>query len=273
MMPTASHRILIDFFENDLPFTPTPGQVEQFERDLALVSPYLMKAALKEAAAGTAFQQGAFAEKRAAIFRIYYRKVAEHSQLFPIFHTFETAFRSIVAVKLETLYGMADWWAPIVARLRAGGEARTIGTINNVNISRDAAHRIGHIIIAIEGENLGRGRLVGINDGYAFAELCDLTHICDLIVEHWSIFAPLYSGAPRVVTRTEFSAKFRKVRDARNAVYHHKSVAQMAGVVSAAEELLERLHCSLQFSYQKISEASLTAPAFSVAQVGQHNLW
>lgn len=272
-MPSASHRVLIDFFEKDLPFTPTAGQVEQFERDLALVSPYLMKAALKEAAAGAAFQQGNFSEKRAAIFRIYYRKVAEHAQLFPIFHTFETSFRSIVAVELESHYGIANWWNPIIARLRAGDAARTIGTINGVNISRDAAHRIGQIMYAIEGDNLSRGRLIGINDGYAFAELCDLTHICDLIVEHWGIFAAHYSGSPRIVTRGEFTAKFKKVRDARNAIYHHKSLAQMAGVVSAAEELLERLRCSLRFSYQKISQATIADPTFSIAQNGQHNLW
>jgi hypothetical protein len=102
-MPTASHRVLLDFFQNHLPFTPTPGQIDQFERDLALVSPNLMRAALKEAHAGRAVQQGSFAQRRAAIFRIYYRKVAEHAQLFPIFHTFETAFRSTVAVELEAL--------------------------------------------------------------------------------------------------------------------------------------------------------------------------
>jgi hypothetical protein len=59
-------------------------------------------------------------EWQPAIFRVYNRKVAEHAQLFPIFHTFETAFRSTIAVTLEEHYRHARWWRPIYKRLRRG---------------------------------------------------------------------------------------------------------------------------------------------------------
>jgi hypothetical protein len=272
-MPTASQRVLLDFFQNHLPFTPTAGQVDQFERDLALVSPNLMRAALKEAHAGRAVQQGGFAERRAAIFRIYYRKVAEHAQLFPIFHTFETAFRSTVAVELETHYGKVDWWTPILVALRRGDQARSVPHIRGIPISKNAAHRIGQIIYSIEGESLGKNVLAGVTDGYAFAELCDLAHIGELIAEHWSVFTPRYFNQPRVMTLGDFTAKFRKVREARNDIYHHKSVARMSNVVASAEELLDKLGCSLDFAYEKVTAGNVTAPTFTIPRAGQFNLW
>lgn len=273
-MPSASQRILLDFFQKDLNFTPTAGQVDQFESDLALVSPSLMRAALKEAKAGKALQQGTFAEKRAAILAIYYRKVAEHAQLFPIFHTFETAFRSLVAVELEALYAMADWWRPIFNVLLKGDQAESIKQIKGVALSRNSARRIGEIIYAIEGINLQRNVITGIKDGYEFAELCDLSHISSLITNHWSHFSPRYFNiAPRIMTQQEFSAKFTKVRDARNDIYHHKSLARMANVVTSAEELLERLNCSLALAYDKITNSRVVAPKFAITQTAQHNLW
>ena len=272
-MPTASQRILLDFFQKHLPFTPTPGQIDQFERDLALVSPNLMRAALKEAHAGRAVQQGSFAQRRAAIFRIYYRKVAEHAQLFPIFHTFETAFRSTVAVELEAHYAKPDWWAPILTALRRGDNARSVAYLRGVKISKDTAHRIGQIIYAIEGDRLSRNVLAGVTDGYEFAELCDLTHIGELVVEHWSLFGPRYFSQGRAITLSDFKAKFKRVREARNDIYHHKSVARMTNVVGAAEELLDRLGCSLDFAYRKITATNLTPPSFAIAAHRQFNLW
>jgi hypothetical protein len=269
-MPTASQRVLLEFFQNDLPFTPTPGQVEQFERDLALVSPNLMRAALKEAKAGRALHDRNFAQRRAAIFGVYYRKVAEHAQLFPIFHTFETAFRSTVAVELETHYGQADWWTPIKQAIRSGQNPRSVARIGAHGVSRDAAHLIGQIIRSIEAKK--PAALAGGIDGYEFVELCDLSHIGRLVNTHWGVFAPQFrTGTP--LTSHDFEAKFHKVREARNGVYHHQSVAGMAGVVTAAEELLDRLGCSLDFAYSKIKGASPSAPAFNIPAGGQHNLW
>lgn len=53
-MPDTSYEFLVKFFENYLPFTPTPGQVAVFQNDLSLVSPYLMEAALVELKNGSA---------------------------------------------------------------------------------------------------------------------------------------------------------------------------------------------------------------------------
>src|SRR4051812_38521994 len=110
-MTDTSHEFLTKFFREHLPFTPTPGQVAHFEADLSLVSPFLMEAALIEVKNGTLGNVLAYSPNqwRPAIFGVYNRKVAEHAQLFPIFHCFETAFRSKTAVTLEKHYQHKRW--------------------------------------------------------------------------------------------------------------------------------------------------------------------
>jgi hypothetical protein len=93
------------------------------------------------------------------------------------------------------------------------------------------------------------------------------------VTEHWSIFAPLYFQGRRPMTRKEFSAKFLNVREARNDIYHHKSLARMNNVVFSAEELLDRIGCSLSFSYEKITGAAVSPPNFRIAKTQQYNLF
>ena len=272
-MPSASLRILLDFFEHHLQFTPTAGQIDRFERDLHRVSPDLMAAALKEAAANRGLIGRSFDAQRAAILTIYYRKVAEHAQLFPIFHTFETAFRSTVAVELESHYARAAWWRPVRTALLRGDPARSVAHLHGVNLSKDAAHLIGQIIYSIEGDSFQRSQLGSVEDGYAFTELCDLSHIGELIAQHWSVFSPRYFRPGKTMTLQEFTGKFRTVREARNQVYHHRSVAQMRSIVVAAEHLLDRLGCSLSFSYKKITVARTSQPQFTALATNQNNLF
>jgi hypothetical protein len=144
-MADTSYEFLIKFFVNYLPFTPTAGQVDVFKQDLSLVSPYLIEASLvelKNGALGKKLSEGK--DWRPAIFQIYNRKVAEHAKLFPVFHSFETAFRSTVAVSLEEYYGEKIWWKFIDAKLRVGKDPREITFIGRRKITRDTRRRIGH---------------------------------------------------------------------------------------------------------------------------------
>ncbi|QRM36043.1 hypothetical protein [Microvirga sp. VF16] len=269
----ARRRFLLEFFQNHLPFTPTAGQVARFEADLAVVSPYIMQASLKEVAVGRALVNRPFNDWRQAIFGVYHRKIAEHAQLFPVFHTFETAFRSLVAVELEALYGTPDWWTPIYTALRNGAAANTIAHIRGKPISKDAAHRVGQIILAIEGDKLQRGVIPTLRNGYEFAERCDLSHIEGLIVEHWSVFAPKFVRGTLRLPQKDFKAKFKRVREARNDVYHHKSVARMTSVVDAAEDLLDYLHLSLDFTVTQIQKANPAPLSFLLPQAPRHGCW
>jgi hypothetical protein len=272
-MPAASFRVLSQFFQEHLHFTPTPGQVELLESDLALVSPDLMEAALKEVSESHALAARHVKEFRGIIFRVYNRKVAEHQQLFSIFHTFETAFRSTVSVNLEAYYGRPDWWAVIYHALRKGASTRTVPRIGCRSLPKDTAHLIGEIIYYIDGEALQRNRIPKLPDGYALTQHCKLSHIGKLVTEHWCVFQAQFVHGARKLTLTDFRDKFRRVCDARNEVYHHRSFNGMTKAVLSAEELLDRLDYSLGFVYQKIASARVLAPKFAIAIETRHHAW
>jgi hypothetical protein len=273
-MADTSYEFLIKFFENYLPFTPTPGQVDDFKRDLSLVSPYLMEASLvevKNGALGKALSRGQ--DWRPAIFQIYNRKVAEHAQLFPVFHSFETAFRSTLAVALEDYYQLPKWWDIIYQRLRSGAEARTITIINGKKIATDASHSIGEIIYAIDGDRFQRNLVSSFSNGFQFLECCELSHVARLIEDHWFLFAPKFVRRKNKLSLEHFKTKFKLVREARNDVYHHKSVARMTDVVTHAEDLLDYLGFSLKFVYDKVSDAVPQELRFTVKIRADHRTW
>jgi hypothetical protein len=199
-MPDCSHEFLKKFFQEHLPFCPTPKQVSDFESDLCLVSPFLMEASLREVRAGTKGYLLVYRpnEWRAAIFEVYNRKVAEHALLFPIFHSFETAFRSSVAVALERHYKHARWWRGIYEELRRGGKPKNIWQVAGVAMSSRAAFLIGKIIESIDGESFTRDIVGKLTNGYEFLEHCDLAHIRQLIEEHWAVFGPAFKPLAHV---------------------------------------------------------------------------
>ncbi len=274
-VPGTATEFLTRFFVEDLPFTPTARQIDVFLSDLGLVSPYLMAGALKEVRAGIVGSILVYRPNdwRPLIFQIYNRKVAEHTQLYPIFHTFETAFRSTVAVTMEDHYCHSRWWRGIYQQLRNGNPATSITQIGGVAISKDAAHRIGQIIIAIDGDQFQRNIVGGLNNGYQFVEYCDLAHIRHLIEEHWRVFSPRFMRRGKKLTMDDFKGKFERIREARNDVYHHKAVARLANVVATAEELLDYLNCSLGFVYRKITAVTPTVLQFALPIEPRHNTW
>jgi hypothetical protein len=273
-MPDTSYEFLIRFFQSYLPFTPTAGQVDDFKKDLSLVSPYLMEASLvevKNGAQGKTLSQGK--DWRPAIFQVYNRKVAEHAQLFPVFHSFETAFRSTVAVTLEDYYQTPKWWDVIYRRLRSGGDARTITVINGKKIATDASHSIGEIIYAIDGERFQRNLVANFSNGFQFLEACELSHVARLIEDHWFLFAPKFTRKKNKLSLDHFKTKFKVVREARNDVYHHKSVARMAGVVGHAEDLLDYLGFSLNFVCNKVADSVPLRLRFVIKVRADHRTW
>ncbi|MEY9418048.1 hypothetical protein ABIF69_004490 [Bradyrhizobium japonicum] len=269
-MTDCSYEFLTKFFSELLPFTPTADQISMFQSDLSLISPFLMEAALIEVRAGTKGYLLVYrpAEWRPAIFEVYNRKVAEHAQLFPVFHSFETAFRSTVAVTLERHYKHARWWRGVYEAILKGRLPKTVTQVGTVPLTKRSAFLIGKII---EGNDMAT--VHKFTNGYEFVECCDLSHIGQLIVEHWTAFSPLFGRANPPYTSADFLAKFDRVRNARNDVYHHKSVARMSNVVATAEELLDHLDFSLRFVFENISNAAPVKPSFSIATAPRHRTW
>lgn len=254
-MPRASQRVLHDLFVNHLHFTPTPADTDQFEADLAVVSPSLMKASLKELSKGTRMPAGGKGW-RTAMYEIYNRKVAEHAQLFPVFHCFETAFRSYTAVVLEDFYGIPQWWSQSHKEIETGQPVSIIGNVHAVPSAYKRA-------IRITTKNLmERYDVMSFADGYELLENADLHDIQRLIIEHWPIFRGVFIIRGQPITSNVFRDKFDAIRNARNSVYHHKSFGGMTQIYEYSEELLGCIKFPLSSVHKKIANIPHANPPY-----------
>ena len=88
-----------------------------------------------------------------------------------------------------------------------------------------------------------------------------------------TVFAPRFVRGGIHLSLDHFKTKFRAVREARNDVYHHKSVARMTDVVFHAEDLLDYLDFSLDFVCNKITDVPPTKLRFAVLVEARHRTW
>jgi hypothetical protein len=116
-------------------------------------------------------------------------------------------------------------------------------------------------------------RIGSLTNGYQFVECCDLSHIGLLIEKHWSVFSSKFISGTQPLSLNDFQAKFNRVREARNDIYHLKSLARMTGVVNTAEDLLDYLNFSLGFVCEKITGSGPVALKFNIAAEVRHQIW
>lgn len=259
-MPRASYRVLADLFANHLHFTPTPADIASFERDLAVVSPSLMKASLIELGLGKSSKPAGAGQWRDAIYGIYNRKVAEHAQLFPMFHCFETAFRSRVAVSLEELYQIPKWWMPISNVLRAGGDVAAVTFIGVVNpLSADRRRAIKLLVEELTRQSVD---VTLFQDGYELLEHSTMGQTKRLLESHWPAFRDFFTRNGQSVAPDVIFAKFERVRAARNAVYHHMSFSGMTDAYETAAELLGYINFPLPKIHKTIDQTTCAPPSY-----------
>jgi len=260
-MSAASHRVLSGLFQKNLNFTPTAADITRFERDLAVVSPSLMRDALIELSQGKSQRPAGAGQWRDAIYAIYNRKVAEHAQLFPVFHCFETAFRSRVAVTLEDHYQIPQWWAPAAKALSSGATANAVTRIGVVDPLQGERRRAIHLMVS----EMTQWKLdvMSFADGYELLERSTLNQVKRLLSSHWPLFRNFFvNPAGQPLMQSVVEEKFDRVHAARNSVYHHLSFAGMTDVYLTAEELLDYIGFKLAPVHRAIEGASCTEPPY-----------
>ncbi len=260
-MPAASYRVLSGLFATHLNFTPTAADIAQFERDLAVVSPSLMRDSLIELSQGRSAKPAGQGQWREAIYAIYNRKVAEHAQLFPLFHCFETAFRSRIAVTLEDHYSTPRWWSAMAAAHRGGQDFRAttrIGVIDPVTSER----RRAIFFLASDLTQTGLD-VMTFDDGYELLEKSTLGQTKRLLETHWPLFkAGFVNSGGQPMKQEVVLAKFEKIRVARNNVYHHLPFAGMTDIYETGEELLACLGFKLAKVHRAIADIEPAPPPY-----------
>lgn len=274
---TCSRRLLQTIFENDLHFTPTPRQIDKFLADLRVVSPSLMHASLKEVEAARKLAGVPSREARRVIFECYHRKLAEHARMFPVFHVFENAMRSVLAHALEDAYvgdgGHPIWWRTIADWLDGSERPSLRHLPSGKTIKADALSATCHLLSSIRRRHEARLALEVVTDSYGLLALADMRHTQTLIAHHWGDFTRYFEtsrpGAPPIQRQT-FLDMFDKVRRTRNAVYHHVSMGSLNKTVDLAERLLDRLDVSLSHVCDHVAAATVAPLPLRLPAAARH---
>jgi hypothetical protein len=185
--------------------------------------------------------------------------VAEHSQLFPVFHSLETAFRSTTAVVLEERYKTSDWWAPSKKAVTSSAGPQSVRAINGVPITKNIAATIGYMVSDLISKKVDFTKL---NSGYELLEETDLYHIERLIHDHWPSFRSIFVREDKLLGVIKFVEQFKWLREARNAVYHHQSFTNLARAYQSAEDMLAYLDFPLPRVHQRIHYSVCPPPPY-----------
>lgn len=265
----SSRAALLEQFRTRLGVTPTRIQLELFSADLARSSHELMGATLKELEHRVS-RDAPCANLRDLVIDTYRRKLAEQARLFPVFFLFETAFRSYSVARLESIYQTDEWWRPIHTALSVGTDVRKIKSLNGVNVSRATIRTVEHILTGPGG-----GGLRQVASGYDLVASGTMAHVGQFIDQHWghmvAALNPKHKSRPQGrLTSQEFTGLFNRVRNARNDLFHHRSVSGQGRVIEIIEELLDLLDIHLGDTYRKIAASNVMPLGFKILIEPRH---
>lgn len=267
--------LLSEHLKHDLP----PEEFDQFVRFCGKTSHDLLKHTLKElrgAAKAAAKARKAGGQAQALlprIHRVYHRKLGEQHRLFPIFELFETSYRSFLALWLETHYGTATWWDEPYQWLRKGNKSIDLLEVNSVPITLGVARAIETLLRNVD-EGILTGNVVPrLGSGQEILRLSKLSDLETICKEHWPLLrnalpSRLANGSP--LDAAVFEGMFRRVREARNACFHHKEVSERASMASNVELLLDLIDVHAATMVDSATCAAVRPFTYQVPHLERH---
>lgn len=280
-MRSLTEKRLKIIFDRGLKLTPTSRQIDAFAGDLRRLNAHFWYEALLSLVKSKRISKKIerVDTLRQMAHRVYARKMAEASQLGVLLGTFESAYRSTIAVSMENHYGTGEWWRPVEEAMRQGLPLQSVVSINGRPVTPAFVKALSRILLEIDGDRKGvlTGRkLSSCRTGYHLLGYSMLSHLRILIEEQWTpVFNGPYFGRPGRpnLTKGKFRDKFERILKARNDVFHHRPVSGKADVIRVAEELLDYIDVSARHHTQAVM-AEISAPmAFGLpADKVRHNL-
>ncbi|MGV3552485.1 hypothetical protein [Rhizobium sp.] len=199
--------------------------------------------------------------------RIYFRKVEEQARLFTALSIFETAYRVHLATWMEHHFGVKKWWEPIYATVRAGNPCTDIKHINGVALSPAAASAIDKLLKGIDGYDLSGAKIARQSSGHDLLCHSKLSDLEEIIKEQWVQFKrSLGDQNPALATAASFLATFKRIREARNACFHHRETGDRTGLFRVVESMLDLIDIHLE-------TASINARMAAVKPIGTSVQW
>jgi hypothetical protein len=262
-----------------LNFTPQSAEADFFRADMRILNPVLLKDSLKECRATARPDQGRGMAQRAEIHRVYARKTKELASLYPFIFSLENALRHAAAAYYADVFGSDSWWTIIRDKCESGQ--------NEAGFHQDPATRKKNI----------RGVLVNPKfvdqlcrafcqltkrqkASLAGSDLIDEFYLClplgslfSLIEADFELARDMFvseqcSGKP--LKKSDFVNWFKIIREARNELYHSRSIGDISKVARACENTLDKLGFHLRDFDSHVANTRITRPFLTIERVDYH---
>lgn len=254
-----------------LDHTPTASATDAILADFMRLHPGLLVGSLKEAIAGP---PGPHRTDREHLHRIYHRKTKEMAAMYPLLLSLEGAFRARLTAEFFRHFGVDDWWMPIYAAIRKGGDSTSVKEINGIRVTSHLARRLGDVIMMIEGERFQHPKVATLTCGSEFFAQTTFGQLRYIVGTSWSEFGHVFRGrrgAVKAITKDEFMELTKVVLDARNDLYHHNPISSRQACVTASETLADHLDCHIGSTDAEIGRTSYPRPEFKIAPQQRHH--
>lgn len=255
-----------------LTFIPSAAQLDQFEADMKILNPTMLRDSLKEAAETRKLQGVPSPQQRRLIHRIYARKINEMSSMYPYVFTVENSLRSALAEHLGSHFDRLDWWVIVRDFQRAGKDPSSLGHIRGKTVNARFLKSVWRAL-----ENIVAPEKIQLIDGPdktdEFFYCTTLGDIWEMTRADWSLTRGMFSSDQQLgykLDQTMFNNTMRLIKDARNELFHSNPIKNRARVVEACERILDALDVHLGDLAADLAAVSYVPIAPSVARTARH---
>lgn len=254
-----------------LTFVPQQRLVDAFATDMKTLHPTLLRDSIREAVQTRQVQTIPHAQQRAAIHRIYHRKIKEFSSLYPFIFAVENGLRSAVADHLEAVFGRMDWWTLLRDAWLAGRPPTDFTHIRTVPVKPRFVKSVFFAFGELGVE--GTSNIAGPDKSDELYYEISFGQLIRLIQSDWNLTRDMFLPDAQLGYRlrsTAFDDDAGIIKVGRNAIFHSNPIKNRSQFVGACERVLDTLAFHLGDYDQDMAGVTFTRIQESIARGPRH---
>ncbi len=261
-----------------LRFTPHAADTDLFRADMRILNPVQLKDAIKECHATTNIDRQPGMAQRAEIHRVYTRKTKELASLYPFIFSLENALRHAAAAHYGGVFGTDSWWIIIRDKCEIGQDERAFPLdrtgkkrIHGVQVTPKFVEQLCRNFSQFTNRQKRSLRGADVIDEFY---LClSLGSLFNLIEADWVRARGMFVSDERLgrtLRKSDLVNSFKIIGEARNELFHSRSIGDIAKVARACENTLDKLGFHLSDFDNHVANTHITRAPLTIARCGYH---
>jgi len=263
-----------------LMFTPHAADTDLFHADMLILNPVLLKDSIKECQATSNIDRKPGMAQRGEIHRVYARKAKELAALYPFIFSLENCLRHKAAAHYGKVFGIDTWWTLIRDKIKNDQNADDMPVnktgrkrLKGVQVTPKFVAQLFRTFYVMSDKQLST--LQGdeddlIDEYYMCLSLGSLFHLIDA---DWNLARGMFvsdEDLGRTLRKGDLTNWFKIIREARNELFHSRSIGDVAKVARACENTLDKLGFHLGDFDKHVAGTQITRAPLIIPRAAYH---